>query len=71
MQHTGKRKHLTQNHNPFPGLTIILIKIGRGLSLLSLRGVILASTHHQKSPVYRFNESSFDSSGRGRCLKNL
>ncbi len=65
------RKHVTQNQNLSPGLIIILIKIGRGLSLLSLRGAILASTPHQETPVFRFNESSFDSPGRGRCLRNM
>ncbi len=44
----GMYKHITQNHNLYRRLTIILIKIERGLSLLSLRGAILASTPHQK-----------------------
>ncbi len=65
-------KQITQNHNVSPRLAIILIKIGRGLSLLlSLGGAFVDSTPHQKSPVFRYNESSFDSPARGRCLRNL
>ncbi len=50
---------------------MILIKIGRGLSLLSLGRTILDSNSHQKSPVFRSNEFSFESPGRGRCHRNL
>jgi hypothetical protein len=72
MQHRVMHKQITQNHNLSPRLAIILIKIGRGLSLLlSLGGAFFDSTPHQKSPIFRFNETSFDSPRRGCCLRNL
>ncbi len=70
--YAAQRYAQTYNTKPQSSrLTIILIKIVRGLSLLSLGGAILDSTPHQKSPVFLFNDSSFDSPGIGHCLRNL